>query len=172
MHQCKAFHRKGGKMIEKNEFTRCKYVSEQGTECGEWFRVDGGKFCPKYHRSIPNVGNKETFIKLMNSERENCFKMSNDELEIHIRDIEARIESFVQRERTLLASARAVRAERYEKMSEEERKELRKIQVGKDPNGKKPAPKHREDKATKMANNLGISRESLLTMDYDSLMEK
>jgi hypothetical protein len=145
-------------------------VSAQGQECDEWFQVDGGKFCPKYHRESSITDNKENFISLMNSERELCYRLSNENLEIHIREIEARIEAFVQTERTKLASARAVRAERYEKMSEDERKELRKIQISKDPNGsKKATPKPKQDKGTVMANKLGVSRQDLLDIDPDNM---
>jgi hypothetical protein len=109
----------------------------------------------------------------MNSEREKCYKMSNEELEDHIRSIEARIEQFVQSERTKLASARAVRAERFEKMSEDERRELRKYQIAKDPNGRKAKPQtNKADKATQMANKLGVSKADLMALDFDDLVKK
>jgi len=155
-----------------NSWERCQYVSPQGEECDVWFQVDGkGHLCPKYHRNLSVTENKENFISLMNSERDLCYKMSNEDLEQHITSLEAKIEEFLQTERTKLASARAVRAERYQKMSAEERKELQKIKVS-DPNGKKPTAKSREDKSTKMANKLGVSRNDLLTMDVDQLMAR
>ena len=158
-------------MSGKNSYVRCEHISAQGDQCDEWFQSDGGKYCLKYHRESSLSENKDNFISLMNSQRELCYKMDNIALETHIKEIEAKIEAFVQIERTKLASARAVRAERYEKMTNEERAELRKYQVSKNPNGTKKAAT-KVDKATQMANKLGVSRADLLTMDMDALLEK
>ena len=67
-----------------------------------------------------------------------------------------------------------MRAERFEKMTEEERKELRKIQISKDPNGKvrSKEPTKRDDQPTKVANKLGVSKDDLLNMDFEDLINK
>jgi hypothetical protein len=156
------------------------YISDDGHECDEWFPheeddVPRKEFCPKYHRSLMTT---QKHIDLINSQKHICYDMTNEQLEDHIKSIEAELAGAMEMLKTKLSAARAVRAERFEKMTEEERKELRKYQVksASNSNGSKPRSKSvKVDSATKLANRtakLGISRDDLLSMDMDDLIKK
>jgi hypothetical protein len=159
-------------IMPRNEYTRCHFISEQGVECDKWFLVDGGKFCPQLHRNMP-LQDKDKFMTLVNDERAYSYKLSPEELENHIQEMTARMEEEMQVHKTRIAAARAVKAENWEKMTEEERKELRKIQISKQegPNGR-PKAKQKTDKAVEMSNKLGVNMQDLLKMNMSDLMAK
>jgi hypothetical protein len=153
-----------------NEYTRCQYISPLGKECDEWYEKDGIKFCPKFHRNIPSVnGDKQRFIDIQNAERALCVHMTYEQLEAHIKGIESTIETFLQTEKTKLFSARAMREEMLEKLSEEERAKLRKIKV---PREVKEPKNPKADKAKSLAEKFGLTRDALLTMDVDEMIAK
>lgn len=110
-------------------YRRCCNINEAGLQCETWFpAINDSKLCD-VHSSIatPNgtQENKVKYIDLVNTERATCHTMSFEELDIHI----AELEKVLENQKTKLYSALATRSEKIDKLSEEERKELRKIKV-------------------------------------------
>jgi hypothetical protein len=121
------------------DYKRCQYVSPEGIECEVWFPLaDGEIYCEKYHRGIPSVSDeangeqKQLYIDLCNAERNLCATMTLDQLDAHIATIEAAIEAFMAKEKPKRNTARAVRAEKLEALTEDQRRERRKIKLAKE----------------------------------------
>lgn len=153
-------------------YTRCKFISGS-QECETWFPVDGNKFCA-IHRSIPSTNGSEeqlkSYIDLANQDRSFVANMSFEEIDNHISNLQAQMEDLKRQ----MLQARAVKSERIERLTEEERRELRKktlnYEVQKQP--KEPKPKTIEEKIAKtLKTNVGVAND-LLTMDIDELMKK
>jgi len=141
--------------------------------------VDGEKFCPKYHRGIPATnGNdlqKQTYIDACNKVRSIAATLSFEQLDEHIQKLEAEFEELKATLKRDILQYRAVRSERIEKMTEDERRELRKIKIQHEVHSKKqaePKPKTIEGKLAKVLKTSESTAKDMLSMDFDSLMEK
>jgi len=117
----------------RNEHTRCQFIDPNGQQCEEWFQVDGLKYCPQIHRTLPSVEkgtiSKESYLTVVNNEGEQCYAMTMPQLSEHIRDLERQKAEFLASMTPRILRAKQVEADRKEKMTEEERQELRKIKV-------------------------------------------
>jgi hypothetical protein len=133
---------------------RCHYIDNRGIQCDTWFdAVDSRKLCPAHAEIITpgKNGNEESkvkYIDLVNDERKYCYHFLNGEsqnqsqklifeftddaegsvfekLDNHIAFIEKVLEDMKAR----LHSARAVKSEKLDELSEEERKKLREHKI-------------------------------------------
>jgi hypothetical protein len=151
--------------------TRCKYISSEGRECDEWFPIDGGVYCPKYHRNIVDIHNgKPRHLDIINETKAYAYQMTNEELDKHIHCLESEIEYFNHVAKTKLSGLRAVRAERFEKMTAEERKAMRDYQIAQRSNGSKP--RKAKVKGKSLAEQMGISLQDMLTLSPEELAAK
>jgi hypothetical protein len=179
---------------------RCFYLDERGQQCDTWFTaIDTNKLCPAHRKIIsPNKFSEENnpkYIDLVNDERKYCYhflsgesqnqsqelihEFKDDEtgtvfekLDTHIAFIEKVIEDMKAR----LHSARAVKAEKLDDLSEEERKELRKIKIDKSFKLLKvKTPSLKSDPIGHLIKKQGMSKQDasdLLSMDTDALLAK
>lgn len=119
-------------------YIRCHYEStDTKVQCDCWFDSSSydrekpeSKYCIIHRDAISTelavLGvNKETYIETRDKEAKFCYEMSFEELEKHISEVEKVIEF----ERTKLLTARAVKSDKLEKMTDDERKERRKIKT-------------------------------------------
>lgn len=155
-------------------FTRCRYVSDTGLECEKWFQptdsMNNGqepRHCELHRgmiseRTSPNDESKQRFIDLKNEEIKLCIGMSIEELDTHIAGIEKQIE--LLRMRTM--SARSVRVDKIDKLTDEERKERQKIRVQNPATNDKPKAKTsiKKDPIQHLMDKFGMSREQALKM--------
>lgn len=118
------------------EFFRCQYTDDSGMQCEKWFDAAKKpdptliKFCPDHDGIIgeklaadPDV--KERYIDLVNGHRKIVAEMNIDEIDEHI----AGLEKLIEAERTKLLTSRAVRAEKIDKLTDEEREVRRSIKL-------------------------------------------
>jgi uncharacterized small protein (DUF1192 family) len=111
-----------------NSYYRCLHFDDSSAQCETWARsIDGAenKYCSAHDGSISHPEKKEVYIDLLNAERRLCFAMTLEELDTHIAGIEKEIE----RLKASLLSSRATRAEKIDKLSDDEREQRRKIKV-------------------------------------------
>lgn len=160
---------------------RCYYMNEQGLQCETWFPVkhDDSKLCDVHRNVATTNGTQEQkvlYINLVNEERAICYKMSPEELDAHI----AQLEKVLEETKAKILQSKAVRKENYDKLTEEERKELRKIRVDHEvkkslvPEREK-APSFKKDPIANLMQSKGFSKEDardLMSMDEDALLEK
>lgn len=188
-------------------YRRCFYLDDRGQQCDAWFpAVDDNKLCgpdKNNHRALINVNGHinepETpkYIDLVNDERRYCyhfldgtsqnqsqtliheFKDDQDgtifeKLDSHIAFIEKIIEDMKAR----LHSARAVRAEKLDELSEEERKHLRTLKIDKQVREKvekQKLPSFKVDPIGFLSKKNSMSKtdaSALLEMDEDALLAK
>jgi hypothetical protein len=186
-------------------YRRCHYIDELGQQCETWFpAVDTNKLCPAHGKIITPNGKlnqvdeiKVKYIDLVNDERKYCYhflsgeaqnqsqelihEFKDDEsgtifekLDAHIAFIEKIIEDMKAR----LHSARAVRAEKIDELTEEERVNLRAQKIDKAFRSEKTKEKlssFKSDPIGFLAKKNSMSRadsEALLSMDGDALIEK
>ena len=165
------------------DYKRCQYVSPEGIECEVWFPLaDGEIYCEKYHRGIPSVSDeangeqKQLYIDLCNAERNLCATMTLDQLDAHIATIEAAIEEFLAREKPKRNTARAVRAEKLEALTEDQRRERRKIKLAKEvKEGRKvlSKPSKPRIKRTTIFDNMSIAdKQAAVTGDIEEMIRK
>lgn len=181
-------------------YRRCHYLDERGQQCEEWFAaVDSIKLC-KAHLEIispnsfkENPENKVKYIDLVNDERKYCYHFLSGEsqnqdqtlihefkddsngtifekLDRHVAFIEKVIEDMKAR----LHSARAVKTEKLDELSEEERVKLRKERIPITPKPEK-VPSFKADPVAFLSKKQGLSKEDakeLLNMDEDALIAK
>jgi hypothetical protein len=182
---------------------QCHYLNERGQQCDEWFAaVDTNKLCARHREIITPNGrlNEQTtpkYIDLVNDERAYCyhfldgtaqnqskeliFEFKDDEegtifekLDAHIAFIEKVLEDVKAR----MHSARAVKSEKLDELTEEERKKLRSQKIDKVFKQKEPkekAPTFKADPIGFLARKQGMSKtdaSNLLLMDEDALLEK
>lgn len=177
---------------------RCIYLDERGQQCDIWFpAVDSNKICPT-HRGIISPGslspeNTPRYIDLVNDERKYCyhfldgttqaqpqkliFEFKDDlegtvyeKLDVHIAFLEKVIEDM----KTRLHSARDVKSEKLDALSEAERVELRKIKVSKAINPER-AKSFKSDPVGNLMKKQGMSKEDatdMLSLDVDALLAK
>jgi len=171
-------------------YTRCEFMSPStGLQCEIWFESQerqhdsAGSLLPLYCPDHSN-GNLETdktqYIETKNIAREFCYQMfekcSQEEgfnkLDAHIAKIEAEIEN----QKVVLYAAKAVRQEKLQNLSEDERKERLKYRVRK---SESSIPT--EKKETLKSNPVGYlekrglsksAAQDLLTLDPDELIAK
>ena len=124
-------------------YLRCAFESVDGTECQSWFPSHEGTLCI-IHRGInsavlaSNGINKAEFIAETNDEQKSlreliAGKSANEAcslLDAHI----AKLEKIIEAEKNKYYSARAIRAEVIEGLSEEERQIRRRAKVDSRPN--------------------------------------
>src|SRR5271166_1217104 len=136
-------------------YRRCFYIADTGIQCETWFEaVDNNKLCEAHRQIIsPNGKNEDIkvkYIDLVNDERKYCYHFLDgtsqnqsqaliyefkddlegsvfEKLDQHIGFIEKVIEDL----RARLHSARAVRSEKLDELSDDQRKELRKHRIEK-----------------------------------------
>jgi|ERR1035441_3518916 hypothetical protein len=182
-------------------YRRCFYLDERGVQCDSWFpAVDSKKLCPAHSEIIGtsskvNEEAKVKYIDLVNDERKYCYHFLSGEaqnqsqdlihefkddsegsvfekLDTHIAFIEKVIEDMKAR----LHSARAVKSEKLDELSEEERKELRKIKIDKAFKPEKEKTKSfKADPVEFLSKKQGMSKEdasALLNMDTEALLAK
>ncbi len=177
---------------------RCCYLDERGQQCETWFpAVDANKLCPAHREIISpsqnGLDSKVKYIDLVNDQRKYCYHFLDglaqeqrqelifefkddqegsiyDKLDTHIAFLEKVIEDLKAR----LHSARAVKTEKLDNLSEEQRAELRKIKIEqfKEPK-KEKIPTFKGDPVAHLAQSRGLSVESakdLLSLDADALI--
>lgn len=182
---------------------RCWHMDEKGQQCEVWFPAeDDNKLCALHRNGAsPSQRNGETedqklkYIDLVNDERSYCYHFKDgsaqnqsqslisefkddtegsvfDKLDRHIAFLETVISDLKARHQT----ARAVRAEKLDKLSEDERKELRKIRI------EKPEPKVKaviseaktsawKDKLSKVGASLDMDMDAMLAK-FESMKQK
>lgn len=110
-------------------FRRCSYLDSQGLQCEKWFPAEGSdKLCDLHSGVIRPNGtdvNKVKYIDLVNVTRAACHLMTIDTLDEHIAGLEKELEDL----KTKLYASTASRREKLDALTEEERKELRKIKI-------------------------------------------
>jgi len=125
------------------DYTRCAYIPDGGQQCDNWFKRQTDnramEFCPLHEGMIsPTLAakdvNKQTYIEIRNAEVTLCASMTFEELDAHI----AELERVIEVEKAKLYSSRGVRADKLDKLSEEEREVRRKIRVEKQEEAKLP----------------------------------
>jgi hypothetical protein len=119
---------------------QCRFCNSDGFRCSNFYEISGARptanelFCSthkevdstEYLRYASLDGTiKQSYMGHVNSEREACCEMSEAKLDDHI----AYWEAIIANARTMLMTARSVKADRLDKMSEEERIARRKIKV-------------------------------------------
>lgn len=183
-------------------YRRCFYMDERGSQCEEWFpAVDDTKLC-KMHQEIASPGsrngeteeNKIKYIDLVNDERKYCYHFADgasqhqtqdlifqfkddtdgtvfEKIDRHLAFLDKVIEDLKARRQT----ARAVRGEKMDALSEEQRKELRKIKIEKAVAAVEPKKTTIKSDPVGFLAKKGMSRQdaqALLTMDVDALLAK
>lgn len=113
-------------------YTRCAYFNENSQQCEVWFEKDesvtGLPLCDEHKRMTdPSLGDeqKKLYIDVVNDHKKFCYQMTVEELDLHIAGIEREIEAI----KTKLFATRSVRAEKLDNLTENQRKERRKIKV-------------------------------------------
>ena len=180
-------------------YRRCVHMDEKGTQCDKWFPATTSEKLCNDHRLHPNEKEKQSeeqkvrYIDLVNDERKYCyhfldgtaqeqkqtliFEFKDDEEGTVFDKIAAHtsfLEKVIEDVKARLHSARAVNTEKLENLSEEERKELRKIKIERAVKGEKKK-REKKDKIEKTKSDwkdklskLGAS----LDMDEDAMLEK
>lgn len=191
-------------MTPKIPFRRCIHMDERGMQCDTYFPADtDDKLCP-IHREVISPGStkngqtdeqKVRYIDLVNDERKYCyhfldgtaqeqkqeliFEFKDDsegsifeKIECHIGFLEKVLEDVKAR----LHSARAVKSEKLELLSDEERKKLRAIKIDKSVRESTTrAPSVKKDPVAHLMAKQGMSKTDaaeLLSMDPDALIAK
>lgn len=124
--------RKAAMIASMTPRRRCVYMGGDGLQCEVWFpAVSDSKLCPEHSKTIsPNGINlevKQRFIDLVNETKDLVYKMSLDEIDTHI----AQLETELEKQKTIIYASRAVRAERLDTLTEEERAKRRSIKITK-----------------------------------------
>jgi len=183
-------------------YRRCFYIDDRGQQCEEWFAaIDANKLCLAHRELITPNGrvsedNKVKYIDLVNDERAYCYHFIDgskqeqkqtlifeyqddsegsvfEKIDAHIAFIEKVLEDMKAR----LHSARAVRSEKLDSLSEEERKTLRATRIHKEltKNPEKKTPSFKSDPIAFLSKKQNMSKEDasdLLSMDADALIAK
>jgi hypothetical protein len=183
-------------------YRRCYYLDDRGEQCEKWFpATDDNKLCLDHREFMgvnghANPANTAKYIDLVNDEREYCyhflsgarqkqsktliFEFKDDEdgtvfekIDSHIAFIEKVLEDMKAR----LHSARAVKSEKLDELSEEERKELRKQKVEKaiNPERAKKAKSFKSDPIGNLTKS-GLSADKAKALmeidDIDAFLER
>lgn len=133
--------------MNQPSFTRCRYVSDDGLECEKWFQptpeMNSGKdprFC-ELHRGIVSPSTitttdntKSQYIEVRNQEVALVVDMTLEQIDAHIAGLEKQLELL----KTRVISSRAVRADKIEKLTDEERAARKKIHVERPATNDKP----------------------------------
>lgn len=163
-----------------DSYRRCRYFDPEGIECDTWFPFteveslataeDIRQYYCVNHRDVvstdlaANGVNKATYIEKRKIEETLCFKMTLDELDAHI----AGIEVIIEQEKLKAMTARAVKRQKIEDLTEDEREERRKIktprQVDPDKVKKSPGVTLKSNPLKYMIQKNGLSRENAISM--------
>lgn len=138
-----------------SSYVRCRYISPDGLECETWFpHSETTIFCPVHIGSVSlslaaNGIAKDSYIEKRNNAQLNLLEATkdmsvNDALAYYDQHI-AGIEKVIEEQKMLVSTARALRQNELEKLSESERAERRKIQT----------PRVAREKKASSANELG-----------------
>ena len=193
----------GGKPL-MTPMRRCIHMDERGIQCDTWFNAETDDKLCEPHRTIasPSARNgqseeqKVRYIDLVNEQRVYCYHFKDgtteqqdktlifefkdnadgtvfDKLDRHIAFLEKVLEDVKIR----LSTSRAVKGEKLDKLSEEERKELRKIRITRAVEEKTSSrtPSIKKDPLAHLMKTKGISQsdaKSLLNMDPEELIAK
>lgn len=112
-------------------YLRCQYETDDKVQCDSWFPgTEHAQLCMIHRDPISThlaaIGiNKENYITHRDEQAKICFAMTLAELEEHI----AKVERVIELERTNLSTANAVKSDKLNKLTEEERAERRKIKT-------------------------------------------
>lgn len=113
-----------------SEYYRCRYITDDTkNQCAVWYDSKEHASLCHLHRDASSVTlatmeiNRESYILQRDNAAKLCYEMNLEELEVHISTIEKAIEF----EKTNLMTARAVKMDKLENLTEDERKERRKI---------------------------------------------
>lgn len=113
---------------------RCNYIDSLGLQCETWFILEVGNssyLCAAHDnlitpsRAAANGDIKVKYIDLVNSQRAECNKMSIPELQDHV----AKVEQALELAKINANTSNAVLREKLSELSEEKRRELRKIKI-------------------------------------------
>lgn len=182
-------------------YTKCQYIDyETNIECENWYAYEEGqKLCPT-HRDLTKIAAKESLISIrnreanriprtvsvisstdlqkLNAEMSYFLKLSIPEIEAHVREIEVKLQDLERSRR----AANIARRTLLDRLTEDERTELRAKEVGKSYLKDSPKKSHAkkakspEEKAenrtggfSKWAARLGLKVDELMIMDDDEM---
>lgn len=164
-------------------YLRCEYMGpETGLQCEIWFEARERKysesgemlpmFCPEHEKGVTTQNGREKYIELVNIQREYCNRMDLDALDAHI----AKIEAVIEDQKRDLLTARAVKQDKLQNLSEAERIERLKYKVKKSetPKSTTSTPTLKSDPVAYLGKR-GLSADKakdLLTMNVDDLLKK
>ena len=119
-------------------YKRCSYISS-GIQCDNWHNDASTKYCVNHRALVSDNGSvpvevKDRYIDVVNEERAQCAAMSLDALDEHI----AGIEKLIEAEKAKFYTARAIRIEKLDSLTEEERKARRAITLDREVKKEKP----------------------------------
>lgn len=129
--------------MSDNSYTRCRYIPDSGIQCETWFRRDPENnpsyLCPLHINQIsPKLAaqdeNKTPYLEIRNKEAQSCYAMTLTELDAHINGLERILEE----QKAKVHAARAVRVDKIDKLTEEERDVRRKIRTERNESSLKP----------------------------------
>lgn len=118
--------------MASTSYRRCLYIDDAGLECERWFDANDTpeRNCENHRGILPSdqpMTDKKAYIDFVNEQQALCSKMSFDELDAHIASLEKAIED----QRTRLLASRAVRTQKLDKLTDEERAERKKYKIEK-----------------------------------------
>jgi activator of HSP90 ATPase len=183
----------GGEQMH-GDYDRCQHISPQGVECNEWFQIqDNEKYCPFHLEQhtptdqqtsiIPEL-TPETHKDRWNRIAATCYEMSMDELEAHLKEREENLQRVLQYHNTELSAIRAVKGDRIQKMSAQERRARQRAPKHTNKPANQPTNQPTNQQATankqaksngdkrpiaKLANQYGISMDQLLKITPESI---
>lgn len=111
-------------------YIRCTHIDSNGMQCEDWFEMNAAtkaSLCSAHlNNTAPSLSiSKPRFIDLQNNELALCHKMTFDELELHVANLDKQLEELKQR----TSVAKSVRRVRADDLSEDERKKRTKALV-------------------------------------------
>jgi hypothetical protein len=125
-----------------DSYARCHYISPDGLECEQWFKSNGElSLCPVHAGSVSasmasNGINKDPYIEKRNAAQFSLLTATEgmstvaEKLAYYDQHI-AGIERVIEEQKILVLTARAVRQNELEKLSDTEREARRKIRTPK-----------------------------------------
>lgn len=155
-------------------FSRCRYVDSNSIECAEYYEFDESLqddtkyLCPIHRGTVSsdlaaNGINKSAYITKRQELEKACSEMSLSELDVHI----AGLEKVYEEAKLALLVAKGQKGFKLDQLTEEERKERRKIQTPKVERVKKEKTakpetdvKGKIGKAIQSMMNLGMTEEA------------
>jgi len=171
-------------------YMRCEYISpNSGQQCEVWFpsierqKDNSGNLLPILCPDCAKIANPSTqktaYIEAVNVQKLYCYKMFEKGIEEGFSLLDehiAKIEAAIQEQKDLLWSARAVRAEKEQSLSESEYNERRKykVKVAVDKAAKPKTVSMKKDPIAALTSKIGDKQKAadLLSMDPDEFIAK